>query len=117
MNLRHLSGQMRNSYPGFERHLRSILSQVQRLSYNFSSLLAEAFGLSSDALRRFYDIDRNMQHRGKVVRYPVINQGDSEGQGVGPHYDAGFLTFVSLFSFWTWLVLMAFFIAPASILS
>ena len=36
-----------------------------------------------------------MQHRGKIVQYPVIEPGEGEAQGVGPHYDAGFLTFVS----------------------
>jgi hypothetical protein len=81
--------------PGFRKTLEEYFAQVQQLSYNFSSLLAEAFGLPSDALRKFYGTDPNMQHRGKIVQYPVISEGDSEAQGVGPHYDAGFLTFVS----------------------
>ncbi|KAG9316787.1 hypothetical protein JVU11DRAFT_2851 [Chiua virens] len=34
-----------------------------------------------------------MQHRGKVVKYPA-NDGSLTDQGVGPHYDAGFLTFL-----------------------
>jgi isopenicillin N synthase-like dioxygenase len=67
------------------------LLDVQKLSYEFIGLLAEAFGLPSDALAQFYDRDELMQHRGKIVQYP---QTDSESQGVGPHYDAGFLTFV-----------------------
>lgn len=79
--------------PGFRKTFEEYLAQVQQLSYDFSSLLAEAFGLPSDALRKFYDTDPNMQHRGKIVQYPVIGEGD-EGQGVGPHYDAGFLTFL-----------------------
>jgi isopenicillin N synthase-like dioxygenase len=89
------------------------LQQVQALSYQFISLLAEAFGLSSDALNKFYDTDELMQHRGKVniklrplyilwrsgltcfkvVKYPA-NDGSLTDQGVGPHYDAGFLTFL-----------------------
>ena len=81
--------------PGFRQTLEEYFAQVQQLSYDFSSLLAEAFGLPPDALRKFYDTDANMQHRGKIVRYPVIGPGESEAQGVGPHYDAGFLTFVS----------------------
>jgi hypothetical protein len=80
--------------PGFRKTFEEYFAQVQQLSYGFSSLLAEAFGLSSDALRKFYDTDSNMQHRGKIVQYPVIGEGDAETQGVGPHYDAGFLTFV-----------------------
>ncbi|KAF5328733.1 hypothetical protein D9619_011468 [Psilocybe cf. subviscida] len=30
----------------------------------------------------------------KVVEYPAVKDG-AEGQGMGPHYDAGFLTFFS----------------------
>ena len=73
------------------------LNQVQDLSYKLSSLLAEAFGLPSNGLAHFYDTDELMQHRSKIVRYPVVKEGDDD-QGVGPHYDAGFLTFVECLS-------------------
>lgn len=96
--------------------METYLAHVQKLSYHFITLLAEAFGLPSDALNRFYDRDELMQHRGKVrlklttryytalgidtrfqvVKYPA-NDGSLNDQGVGPHYDAGFLTFVSAF--------------------
>ncbi|KAG2342825.1 Clavaminate synthase-like protein [Suillus weaverae] len=79
--------------PGFKNTMEIYLQQVQALSYQFISLLAEAFGLPSDALNKFYDIDELMQHRGKVVKYPA-NDGSLTNQGVGPHYDAGFLTFL-----------------------
>ena len=36
-----------------------------------------------------------MQHRAKIVKYPVAAHENE--QGVGPHYDAGFLTFVYQF--------------------
>ena len=88
--------------PGFRTTVEQYLSQAQALSYEFSSLLAEAFSISPDAVAQFYDVDDNMQHRVKLVRYPVrVAQGidDAEAQGVGPHYDAGFLTFVSCSSF------------------
>lgn len=94
------------------------LAQVQNLSYQFITLLAEAFSLPSNTLSHFYDSDDLMQHRGKVsvyplgldtlldfayfplhivkiVKYPVLEDSFSD-QGVGPHYDAGFLTFVRL---------------------
>ena len=58
----------------------------------FSSLIAEAFGLSPSGLSPFYDTPELMQHRAKIVKYPVVTNGSD--QGVGPHYDAGFLTFV-----------------------
>ncbi|KAG2074738.1 Clavaminate synthase-like protein [Suillus decipiens] len=79
--------------PGFKNTMEKYLQQVQALSYQFISLLAEAFGLPSDALKKFYDTDELMQHRGKVVKYPA-NDGSLTDQGVGPHYDAGFLTFL-----------------------
>jgi isopenicillin N synthase-like dioxygenase len=52
--------------PGFKATMERYLAQVQTLGYEFIGLLAEAFGLSSDALARFYDSDDLMQHRGKV---------------------------------------------------
>ena len=84
-------------FPGFRDTMERYLNQVQDLSYKFSSLLAEAFGLSPNGLAHFYDTDELMQHRSKIVRYPVIKDGDDD-QGVGPHYDAGFLTFVESLS-------------------
>jgi len=79
--------------PGFRDTMERYLDQVQDLSYKLSSLIAEAFGLPPNGLAHFYDTDELMQHRSKIVRYPVVKEGDDD-QGVGPHYDAGFLTFV-----------------------
>ena len=94
------------------------LAAVESLSYEFVRLMAEALGLAPDGLARFYDAPERMQHRSKVqfataaaqqgyysdptghsrfyqiVKYPTRDQVASE-QGVGPHFDAGFLTFVS----------------------
>ncbi|GLB44964.1 putative iron ascorbate-dependent oxidoreductase family protein [Lyophyllum shimeji] len=80
--------------PGFRATHERYLEQVQALSYTFISLLAEAFGLAPDALDYFYDTDEKMQHRSKIVQYPVVTDADADDQGVGPHYDAGFLTFL-----------------------
>ncbi|KAK7001541.1 Clavaminate synthase-like protein [Favolaschia claudopus] len=79
--------------PGFKVTMERYLLDVQQLSYDFIGLLAEAFGLPPEALKQYYDTDERMQHRGKIVRYPQT-EADAEGQGVGPHYDAGFLTFL-----------------------
>lgn len=79
--------------PGFKADFRRYLDQVTQLSYDFSSLIAEALGLPPDGLSRFYDEPPLMQHRAKIVKYPVVQD---HTQGVGPHYDAGFLTFVSM---------------------
>ena len=39
---------------------------MQKLSYEFISLIAEALGLQPDGLAQFYDTDEFMQHRSKV---------------------------------------------------
>jgi len=80
--------------PGFKVTMEGYLAQIQALGYKFMGLLAEAFGLPSDALARFYDSDDLMQHRGKIVKYPPPVNNAATDQGVGPHYDAGFLTFL-----------------------
>ncbi|EAU90993.1 iron/ascorbate oxidoreductase [Coprinopsis cinerea okayama7 len=80
--------------PGFRETLEGYLDEVQELSLKFSSLVAEALGLGPNGLDRFYDKPELMQHRAKIVKYPVPPDGQGEGQGVGPHYDAGFLTFL-----------------------
>lgn len=79
--------------PGFRDVLERYLVEVEDLGYKFSSLIAEAFGLGPEGLAPFYDIPPLMQHRAKIVQYPVVEEGSSD-QGVGPHYDAGFLTFL-----------------------
>ena len=83
--------------PGFRDTMEHYLDQVQDLSYKLSSLLAEAFSLSPNRLTHFYDTDKLMQHQLKIVWYPVIKKGDDD-QGMGPHYDAGFLTFIDCLS-------------------
>ncbi|KAH9020045.1 hypothetical protein EDB84DRAFT_1515818, partial [Lactarius hengduanensis] len=35
-----------------------------------------------------------MQHHAKLLKYPTRDEAASE-QGIGPHLDAGFMTFVS----------------------
>ncbi|KAF5328578.1 hypothetical protein D9619_011475 [Psilocybe cf. subviscida] len=81
--------------PSFRPTFESYLVQVEALSYEFALLMSEAFGLGPHGLDRFYDdmTGKTMQHRAKVVKYPAVKEGE-EGQGVGPHYDAGFLTFL-----------------------
>ncbi|KAF8149369.1 hypothetical protein B0H34DRAFT_667626 [Crassisporium funariophilum] len=78
--------------PGFRDVFERYLDQVENISLKFSSLIAEAFGLGT-GLSQFYDTPELMQHRAKIVQYPVV-EGSSNDQGVGPHYDAGFLTFL-----------------------
>ena len=60
--------------------------------------MAEAFEIPEDALTPFFNGGTKpkpglMQHRSKIVKYPARKEGESD-QGVGPHFDGGFLTFV-----------------------
>ncbi|KIJ50441.1 hypothetical protein M422DRAFT_245712 [Sphaerobolus stellatus SS14] len=78
--------------PGFRATTEAYIKSVEELSFEFTSLVAEALGLPPDALDRFYDEPKSiMQQRCKIVKYPTVTSGSK--QGVGPHYDAGFLTF------------------------
>jgi isopenicillin N synthase-like dioxygenase len=79
--------------PGFKKAMQTYLSEVEKLSYEFTAMVAEALGLGPAGLGEFFDNHDSMQHRCKVVRYPSIDNTTSN-QGVGPHFDAGFLTFV-----------------------
>ncbi|QRV94251.1 2OG-Fe(II) oxygenase family protein [Ceratobasidium sp. AG-Ba] len=78
--------------PGFKEAYSRYLSQVEPLSFEFISLLAESLGLPANAFDRFFDDPKeSMVHRSKVVKYPIMPK-DSSDQGVGPHFDGGFLT-------------------------
>lgn len=67
---------------------------MQKLSREILSLVAEALQLPTDAFARFFEPEGN-QDRSKIVKYPVPTD-DSSDQGVGPHYDGGFLTLVRI---------------------
>jgi len=79
--------------PGFKQTYLRYLSEVESLSFAFIGLVAEALGLGPDGLEQFYDARGPMQHRSKIVKYPTRDEVSSD-QGVGPHFDAGFLTFL-----------------------
>ncbi|CAE6378430.1 unnamed protein product [Rhizoctonia solani] len=78
--------------PGFETAYSAYYAQCTELSFQLITLIAEALGLPSDAFDRFFDMPKDlMVHRAKVAKYPIMPEGSSD-QGVGPHYDGGFLT-------------------------
>lgn len=82
--------------PVYEDYIRC----MSRISTLFTSLIAEAIGLPSNAFEKFFD--RDQQHKLKIVKYPEVDvpdlpQGASEmdrkkweikRQGVGPHKDS-----------------------------
>ncbi|KAF9029538.1 Clavaminate synthase-like protein [Hymenopellis radicata] len=78
--------------PGFRSTLEQYLEQVHALADSFVTVLSESIGLGPDGLSKFYDTPELMQHRSKIVQYPVVNERSPSNQGVGPHYDAGFVT-------------------------
>lgn len=83
--------------PGFRALFEECFEQIHALSLEFSSLVAEALGLPSDALDKFYEKVPNM--RVFVTSYPhveVDTEEDKDDQDRAAHYDAGFLTFVSI---------------------
>ncbi|KAL4246597.1 iron/ascorbate-dependent oxidoreductase family protein [Abortiporus biennis] len=79
--------------PGFRDTYSRYIAQVNQLSSDFIKLVAEALNLPPDTFDRFVNGPNGVQHRAKVVKYPVP-EDDSSDQGVGPHYDGGFLTFL-----------------------
>ncbi|KZS92275.1 Clavaminate synthase-like protein [Sistotremastrum niveocremeum HHB9708] len=79
--------------PGFRAVMTEYFNSVATLSYRFLELISESLGLAPDALSTFLKDPADLCHRGKIVKYPTQVAGAST-QGVGPHFDAGFLTFL-----------------------
>ena len=75
--------------------LERYLQEVTELSMSFAALIAEALDLPSTAFDQAFD--KPQQHKLKLIKYPPPPTGSSNGigfQGVGPHKDSGFLTFL-----------------------
>lgn len=79
--------------PGFRAVVEEFYGKFDQLAHDFTGLVSEALGLPAEALYEFFEPPGEMQHRGKIIKYPETLAGDSD-QGVGPHYDSGFLTFL-----------------------
>ena len=80
--------------PGFRDAFTRYIDALQKLSYQLLSLVAEALGLAPDAFAHFFEAGGN-EDRAKIVKYPAPTD-DASDQGVGPHFDGGFLTLVSV---------------------
>ncbi|KAI0849529.1 Clavaminate synthase-like protein [Daldinia vernicosa] len=76
--------------PNFRSVYTDYIRRMGAISIEFTSLIAEAIELPSDAFNRYFDPDQ--QHKLKIVKYPDVSElglGDGvEGQGVGPHKDS-----------------------------
>ncbi|KAJ5288892.1 Oxidoreductase 2OG-Fe(II) oxygenase family [Penicillium angulare] len=81
--------------PGFRNSLEQYLAEVSRLAVSFISLVAEALDLPPTALNQAFETPQ--QHKLKIIKYPAPATDDKTGskfQGVGPHKDSEFLTFL-----------------------
>ena len=76
--------------PGFRDTFVRYVEQLDALGYELVELIAEALHLAPGAFAPFMR-PGGSQNRAKVVKYPVPVDSKSD-QGVGPHYDGGFLT-------------------------
>ncbi|TCD64835.1 hypothetical protein EIP91_003583 [Steccherinum ochraceum] len=78
--------------PGFKDTFLKYFRQLEKLSTEFIALIEEALELPPGAMKQFFSNIGGLQHWGKVVKYPAPD--NSSNQGVGAHYDPGFLTFL-----------------------
>lgn len=68
---------------------------MSSLAESFPALIAEALDLPPTALNQVFDSPQ--QHKLKLIKYPrpsTLSHESSDFQGVGPHKDSGFLTFL-----------------------
>jgi len=84
--------------PGFRDAVESYLSEISTLSLSFNSLIAEALELPPNAFDKFFDMPQ--QNKLKLVKYPsppaelLTSSEGAAVQGVGPHQDGSFLTYL-----------------------
>ncbi|KAK0734328.1 hypothetical protein B0T26DRAFT_737039 [Lasiosphaeria miniovina] len=77
--------------PNFRRVFAEYLKTMGRISIYFTSLIAEAIELPSNAFDKYFDGD-DQHHKLKIVKYPDVGTlgaaGKGGNQGVGPHKDS-----------------------------
>ena len=86
--------------PNFKPVYSEYITLMGEISIFFTSLIAEAIGLPANAFNKYFDADQ--QHKLKIVKYPdlkelgIWKEGDEvkEGQGVGPHKDSMFTSYL-----------------------
>ncbi|KAL6876622.1 hypothetical protein J3F83DRAFT_726482 [Trichoderma novae-zelandiae] len=78
------------SAPGFRSTYTEYMRQMGEVTVYFTSLIAEAIKLPSDAFEKYFEADP--QHKLKIVKYPDLAElglpEGAQGQGVGPHKDS-----------------------------
>lgn len=78
--------------PNFRPVFTDYMKRMGEISVYFTSLIAEAIELPSDAFNKYFDGPggKDQQHKLKIVKYPDVGElgGDKGNQGVGPHKDS-----------------------------
>lgn len=76
------------SAPGFRSVYTDYIRQMNKIAVYFTSLIAEAIKLPSNAFDKYFDEDP--QAKLKIVKYPDMAELglSGQGQGVGPHKDS-----------------------------
>ncbi|KAI0151626.1 putative isopenicillin N synthetase [Xylariaceae sp. FL1272] len=78
--------------PNFRPVYQEYMTLMGSISITFTSLIAEAISLPSNAFERYFEPDQ--QHKLKIVKYPDVSDlgldlpPGTQGQGVGPHKDS-----------------------------
>lgn len=79
--------------PGLRQAIESYLKETQALANQFVTLVAEALDLPPATFKQFFD--RAPLSLLRIAAYPPPNDLKSlETQGVGPHKDGNFLTYL-----------------------
>jgi isopenicillin N synthase-like dioxygenase len=76
--------------PGFRNVMEDYMIRMGAVAAKFTTLVAEAIGLSPDAFDRFFEPQGSrwkQQHKLKIVKYPDVADlpAGATTQGVGPH--------------------------------
>ncbi|KAH8813320.1 hypothetical protein F5884DRAFT_668726 [Xylogone sp. PMI_703] len=82
--------------PDFKAVYSEYITRMGDISIFFTSLIAEAIGLPANAFDKYFDEDQ--QHKLKIIKYPDLAElglgADVQGQGVGPHKDSMFTSYL-----------------------
>ncbi|EED20772.1 oxidoreductase, 2OG-Fe(II) oxygenase family, putative [Talaromyces stipitatus ATCC 10500] len=80
--------------PHFRAAIESYMDHIDKLAESFKSLVAEALDLPPTAFDQFFDYPQ--QNKLKLIKYPepINSKANEDVQGVGPHKDSCFLTFL-----------------------
>jgi isopenicillin N synthase-like dioxygenase len=80
--------------PNFKQTYSDYINQMGDIATFFTSLIAEAIGLDGKAFEKYTGGEQS--HKLKIVKYPDLKELglEGEGQGVGPHKDSMFTSYL-----------------------